>query len=547
MRFRFNSSSIFSFIVALIYSVSVEAQLLQDDFEGSSTILNWLHDASIIDEPFTNPYVEGINTSANVLRYIDDGGQYANVFFNSAVPVLLGDETVFTFKIYVSSSSITGNQPNQVSLKLQNGQLGEPWSTQSEIIKPIQLDVWQEVSFDFANDNYLNLNPTSPNPLIRSDFTRVLIQVNGENNNDHVTAYIDDFHFESNEQGSENGGGNEDDPVYDMLVWSDEFESDGAINLEKWHHQTIIPNGNSWFNGEIQHYTDRIQNSYVEGGIMHLVAKDETYTNQGITKSHTSARLNSKFAFTYGRVEVKAKLPTGVGTWPAIWMLGKNITELGTYWDLEGYGTSQWPACGEIDIMEHWGNNQNYISSAMHTPSSFGGTVNHGGQVIPTASTAYHVYALDWYEDRMVFSVDNVIHYVYEPEVQDATTWPFDEDQFILLNIAIEPSIPSNFTESSMDIEYVRVYQETNLSTATPTQEEIVIIPNPFSTQLEMRIPTELDGAVFSIFDMQGKRVHQFTATQAQFTLDTSKLKSGVYILMQVSDLTTTTYKLIKK
>ena len=140
---------------------------------------------------------------------------------------------------------------------------------------------------------------------------------------------------------------NSEDPVYDELVWSDEFDEDGALDNSKWFHQTELPNGDSWFNGEIQHYTDRLDNTYVEDGIMNLVAKAETFIDQGVTKNYTSARLNSKFAFTYGRVEVRAKLPTGVGTWPAIWMLGKNISENGAYWDNEGFGTTNWPACGE--------------------------------------------------------------------------------------------------------------------------------------------------------------------------------------------------------
>ena len=191
---------------------------------------------------------------------------------------------------------------------------------------------------------------------------------------------------------------------------------------------------------------------------MHLVAKKETYTDQGHTKQYTSARLNSKIAFTYGKVEVRAILPTGVGTWPAIWMLGKNISEAGAYWQTQGYGTVSWPACGEIDIMEHWGTNQNFVQSAMHTPSSHGGTVNHGGQTIPTASTAYHVYSLEWYPTKMVFKVDGVHHYTYQPEVRNASTWPFNADQYILLNTAIQPSIPGSFTESDMIIDYVRVY-----------------------------------------------------------------------------------------
>ena len=90
----------------------------------------------------------------------------------------------------------------------------------------------------------------------------------------------------------------------------------------------------------------------------------ETYNNQGQTKQYTSARLNSKFAFKYGKIVCRAKLPTGIGTWPAIWTLGKNIDENGAYWDNLGFGTKSWPACGEIDIMEHWGSNQNYVQSA---------------------------------------------------------------------------------------------------------------------------------------------------------------------------------------
>ena len=125
-----------------------------------------------------------------------------------------------------------------------------------------------------------------------------------------------------------------------------------------------------------------------------MVAKKENFTDQGQTKQYTSARLNSKFAFTNGRVEVRAKLPTGVGTWPAIWMLGKNINENGAYRQSQGFGTTPWPACGEIDIMEHWGNNQNYIQSALHTPSSFGGTINHGGIMASNVSTTFHEYAM---------------------------------------------------------------------------------------------------------------------------------------------------------
>lgn len=278
--------------------------------------------------------------------------------------------------------------------------------------------------------------------LERADYNFDVVQINCENEDVLVEALIE-IPVEVN---------------FDRLVWSDEFDDSGAIDTSKWHHQTLLPNGDSWYNNEIQHYTDRTDNSYVSDGTMKLVAKKEIFTDQDVTKQYTSARLNSKFAFTYGKIEVKAKLPTGIGTWPAIWTLGKNIKERGGYWT-KNFGTTPWPACGEIDIMEHWGDNQNFVQSAMHTPSSFSGTVNKGGQIIPTASTEFHVYTLVWTADSMTFSVDGKVHYVYNPEVKNTDTWPFDSDQYILLNFAIQPSIDPNFTEDAMEIDYVRIYQ----------------------------------------------------------------------------------------
>ncbi len=244
------------------------------------------------------------------------------------------------------------------------------------------------------------------------------------------------------------------------LVWSDEFDGTGAIDPEKWFHQTQLPPGGSWWGGIIQHYTDREDNSYLKDGNLNLVAKKEVFDDQGEVKQFTSARLNSKFAFTYGKVEVRAKLPKGRGTWPAIWMLNKNIDEDGAYWDKEGFGTVKWPKCGEIDILEHWGKDQDYVSSAVHNGSSYGHNVkNLGGQRIEGASDTFHIYTLDWTAEKMVFSVDGIEHFQYKPSVKDADTWPYDSDYYILLNIAIEPDIDPTFVESPMMIDYIRIYQ----------------------------------------------------------------------------------------
>ena len=324
-------------LISIMYSFSMffswaQVQNVQDNFEGNGTISSWFGDDCSMDFSFSNPYSQGTNTSATVLKYMDIGGQYANVRFDVSENFDFSTNHIFTLKIFIESASISGNQNNQISLKLQDGTLGAPWETQCEIIKNVALDQWEEVTFDFENDPFINFNAGSADPILRPDFNRVVLQINSENNNDVVTAYLDDINYDGTIGSCS---------PFNTLVWSDEFDENGAIDNNKWFHQTFIPNGWGWYNGELQHYTDRIDNSYVQDGYLHVVAKEETYTDpiQGITKEYTSARLNSKFAFTYGRVEARAKLPSGIGTWPAIWMLGKNITETGAYWQTQGFGT----------------------------------------------------------------------------------------------------------------------------------------------------------------------------------------------------------------
>ena len=264
------------------------------------------------------------------------------------------------------------------------------------------------------------------------------------------------------------------DVVYSNLVWSDEFSTNGPVNPSNWFHQTQLPDGVSWFSGEVQHYTNRIENSSVNAGILSITAIKENFTDQGITKEYTSARLNSKFAFKYGRIDVRAKVPIDTGTWPAIWMLGKNINENGAYFDAT-YGTTNWPACGEIDMMEHGifqSQPVNYIQSTLHTPSSFGNSVNNGGTIASDLQNNYHIYSMNWSPFQISFLLDNVLYYTYNPTVKDANNWPFNEEQYLLLNIAMggtAGTIPSSFTQASMNIDYVRVYQNTLVDTQNPT------------------------------------------------------------------------------
>lgn len=264
------------------------------------------------------------------------------------------------------------------------------------------------------------------------------------------------------------------DVIYNDLVWSDEFNTNGAINNTNWHHQTQLPAGGSWYNGEVQHYTNLLSNSFVENGVLKIIAKKQTFADQGVTKEYTSARLNSKFAFTYGRVDIRAKIPTNQGTWPALWLLGKNIIEPGSFFSAT-HGTTPWPACGEIDIMEHGitpSQPTGYVQSALHTPSSFGNTVNIGGTIAENLGTNFHVYSMNWSPNQITFLLDGVAFYTYNPAVKNASTWPFTADQYLLLNIAmggVAGNIPGNFTQATMEVDYVRVYQNTTPDAQAPT------------------------------------------------------------------------------
>ena len=162
-----------------------------DDFEGNGNISTWAGDDCGMNIAFANPFKDALNDSDTVLEYNDTGGTYANVRFDKDSDFDLSDgNSVFTIKIYVPSSSITGSQPNQLSFKLQDAD-PKPWERQSEIIKPIALDTWQEVTFDFANDTVLG----QTNPLSITNFNRIVIQVNSENNSDKVIAYLDDLSY----------------------------------------------------------------------------------------------------------------------------------------------------------------------------------------------------------------------------------------------------------------------------------------------------------------------------------------------------------------
>ena len=229
--------------------------------------------------------------------------------------------------------------------------------------------------------------------------------------------------------------------IYNDLVWSDEFDTDGAPDANNWTYDLGTGN-NGWGNGESQTYTDDAENVIVENGLLKITAKAEG-------SGYTSSRIKTQglFDFTYGRIEFMAKLPTGGGTWPALWMLGSNITEV------------SWPECGEIDVMEHIGNNQNEIYGTLHFPGNSGGNAIGGETTNPTASTEFHLYTVEWRPAEIIFLLDGEEYFTFSND----QSLPFNDDFFIIINQAMGGNFGGNidpsFVESTLTVDYVRVYQ----------------------------------------------------------------------------------------
>lgn len=245
-----------------------------------------------------------------------------------------------------------------------------------------------------------------------------------------------------------------------VLVWSDEFEQDGAPNSANWAYD--IGRGESvglwgWGNNEAQYYTDRLENARVEDGHLIIEARRESMG----TASYTSARMvtRGKADWLYGRFEIRAKMPAGVGTWPAIWMLPTDNV----------YGG--WPASGEIDIMEHVGFDMGRVHGTIHT-NSFNhmiGTDRGGSIHVDDVASQFHTYAIEWEPDTIRWFVDDQLYFEF-PRLghYGPNEWPFDQRFHLILNIAIggnwggQQGIDDSIFPQTMEVEYVRVYQRSS-------------------------------------------------------------------------------------
>ena len=499
---------LYSIILLIFITGNSFAQQMPIDFENANHTFGGFNGSSFStrNDPDDNKNKVG--------EFNNNGADINQGFFidlNRDIDVTTQKEITLSFYAF------DANQHNIV-VKLENG--SNPDVEVLQNVSSGSASQWRNFTFDFSSAKEISSGNTIN---ATGTYSRLVIFIDlGANTSG--TYLLDDI-----SDGSTPTDPNALDVTYTNLVWSDEFNG-ANLDTNKWHHQTFGPNGGGWFNGELQHYTDSPTNSYVANGNLHIVAKKETKMLNGVSRDYTSARLNSKYAFTYGRVDVRAKLPEGDGTWPAIWTLGKNISETGAYFETQGFGTTAWPACGEIDIMEHGLHATNVVSSALHTPSSFGATQNTATKMLTDVANTYHVYSMNWSPNQIAFLVDDEVYYTYKPNVQNSSTWPFDLDQFILLNVAmggIGGTIDPSFTESSMVIDYIRIYQQSTASIDEPFNTKFKLSPNPASKNIKITTKEKIDK--IELFSTLGQKV--LTTLDVNENIDISQLKTGLYLM----------------
>ena len=242
-------------------------------------------------------------------------------------------------------------------------------------------------------------------------------------------------------------------PADYALVWADDFSNTGLPDPAKWAFDTGR-NKLGWYNHELQYYSrERAENAEARDGKLVITARKESLSSAPDwgRQRYTSARLitRGKAEWTYGFFEVRAKVACGKGTWPAIWMLGSQ---------------GDWPAAGELDILEHIGHQPGRVFSTVHTAAGSGAAGTGAARQLLDACTAFHNYQMHWTRQSIRFGIDGVTHFEYQNPGTGSARWPFDAPQFLILNIAIGGDLGGKVDNSifpvQMEVDHVRVYQQ---------------------------------------------------------------------------------------
>lgn len=349
-------------------------------------------------------------------------------------------EILFTVKLSeASTETITVNYASEDLSAMANldyepvsGQLTfEPGETSKEFAVVSMTDEWRE-----GNERF---KVVLSNPVNADIFGGTVISTIRNDDND---LFKDEEGYLSRDSY----------PGY-SLSWADEFE-EPQVNLNNWTFE--IGNGqNGWGNNELEYYTDRPENAFIEDGKLTIHATNVPW----VGRQYTSARMitQGKQEFQFGRIDIRAKLPKTQGIWPALWMLGTNIQEIG------------WPKCGEIDIMELVGHQASIVHGTIHYGDDWPNNSFKGEPFSITPNTfdeEFHVFSILWEKDRIAWYVDDIVFYEIDPTTLDGKPYPFNETFFFIFNVAIGGNWPGSPDETTvfpqeMIVDYIRIFQKT--------------------------------------------------------------------------------------
>jgi beta-glucanase (GH16 family) len=315
-----------------------------------------------------------------------------------------------------------------------------------------------------------------------------------------------------------------------QLIWSDEFNGT-SVNTSNWNFEQ---GAGGWGNQELQYY--RSQNATVSGGVLNITARRESYGGA----AYTSARINTagKRTFTYGFLEASCRMPMGQGYWPAFWMIGQN------------FGSVGWPACGEIDIMEHV-NSEARVVGTIHWNGPNGYSLYNASY--NTSPGNWHRYQLNWNQYGMRWYVDGVQYHTANITNSINSTEEFHRPFFFILNLAIGGVWPGSPTSSTpfpavFQVDYVRVYQQSNArmpgadeeiaKNGAEEQNNVRVYPNPVQDVLNYSVPEGLENHTLKMYDIEGREVisRDVRDVKESNSINVSTVKPGYYIMDVYND-----------
>lgn len=334
-----------------------------------------------------------------------------------SVDYQLKDGTAFSGKDFVAASGTVTIAANKTMADLSITLKGDPNNTRQD-----------NLTFTILLSNPKNCT------IAASTATATIITENGTSLKTDTSGYSTSISY----------------PGY-SLVWSDEFAG-SQVDANSWNFESGNGSG-GWGNHELEYYTNSPKNVFVSNGNLVIEARKESLN--GFNYTSTRMTTQNKKSFTFGRIDIRAKLPVGKGIWPALWMLGSNIS------------TVNWPACGEIDIMELIGKDPNTVHGTLHWGSSGATHASKGEAYTSTSgdfSQKFHVFSLIWVKDSMKFLVDDHLYFTFSKSDVGSASYPFNDPQFFIFNVAVggdwpgSPDASTSFPQR-MFVDYVRVYQ----------------------------------------------------------------------------------------